>query len=99
MLKLTHKMRVTQNVMTFLKNVPSIFLSIFKFYIMISNKKTLFVFRRDLRVLDNIGLIYALKESQYVIPAFIFDPRQVDKSNFYRSDNAIQFMLTCLEDL
>lgn len=61
-------------------------------------KKTLFIFRRDLRLNDNTGLIEALKNSEEVIPCFIFDPRQV-KKNPYRSDNAVQFMLESLDDL
>jgi len=37
-------------------------------------RKTLFMFRRDLRLEDNTGLIYALKNSDEVIPCFIIDP-------------------------
>ncbi len=36
-------------------------------------EKSLFVFRRDLRLNDNTGLIQALKRSKVVIPIFIFD--------------------------
>ncbi len=61
-------------------------------------KKTLFIFRRDLRRHDNTGLIEALKNSEEVIPAFIFDPGQLNK-NPYRSENAVQFMLESLDDL
>ena len=61
-------------------------------------KKTLFIFRRDLRLHDNTGLLEALKNSEEVIPCFIFDPRQL-KNNPYRSDNALQFMLESLDDL
>ncbi len=56
-------------------------------------KKSVFIFRRDLRLTDNTGLINALKMSKYVIPIFIFDPNQVDKKNTYKSDNALQFMI------
>jgi deoxyribodipyrimidine photo-lyase len=62
-------------------------------------QKTLFIFRRDLRLQDNIGLYAALSESDTVIPCFIFDPRQVGKNNDYRSSNAIQFMIESLKDL
>ncbi len=62
-------------------------------------KKTLFVFRRDLRLEDNTGLIAALQHAEMVIPCFIFDPRQVGDDNQYRSNNAIQFMLESLHDL
>lgn len=34
---------------------------------------TIFWFRRDLRIKDNIGLFYALKENHNVLPIFIFD--------------------------
>lgn len=61
-------------------------------------KKALFIFRRDLRLNDNTGLIKALKESEQVIPCFIFDPRQVT-DNDYRADNCVQFMLESLQDL
>ncbi len=61
-------------------------------------KKTLFIFRRDLRLEDNSGLIYALKHSYEVIPCFIFNPLQLE-TNTYRSDHCIQFMLESLHDL
>ena len=41
-------------------------------------EKSLFLFRRDLRLEDNTGLIFALKNSSSVIPAFIFTPEQID---------------------
>lgn len=56
---------------------------------------TLFIFRRDLRIADNTGLIDA---SGPVIPAFIFDPRQ-SRDNDYFSPNAFRFMLESLKDL
>lgn len=62
-------------------------------------KLSLFIFRRDLRLSDNTGLIKALDESEFVLPCFIFDPNQVTTSNKYKSDNAIQFMIESLEDL
>lgn len=60
--------------------------------------KSLFIFRRDLRVEDNLGLIKAVNESTSIIPCFIFDPRQVEHNPF-KSHNAIQFMLESLLDL
>jgi len=62
--------------------------------------KSLFIFRRDLRLIDNTGLVAALSQSAQVIPCFIFDPRQISKKNEYKSDNALQFMtesLKCLQ--
>lgn len=34
---------------------------------------SLFIFRQDLRVEDNIGLLNAIKESDSLLPIFIFD--------------------------
>lgn len=62
-------------------------------------KKTVFIFRRDLRLDDNHGLQQAINSSESVIPCFIFDPRQVSDNNSYKSDNAIQFMIESLIDL
>ena len=60
--------------------------------------KSIFIFRRDLRLTDNSGLIEALENSKNVIPIFIFTPEQIDK-NSYKSDNAIQFMIESLTEL
>lgn len=61
-------------------------------------KRALFIFRRDLRLEDNTGLIFALKNAENVLPCFIFTPEQI-KNNGYRSDHCLQFMLESLEDL
>ena len=61
-------------------------------------KKSIFIFHRDFRLNDNTGLIQALKESEEVLPIFIFDQRQVVK-NPYKSNNSVQFMIESLEDL
>lgn len=63
-----------------------------------SHKLALHIFRRDLRLQDNTALLYALKNSDTVIPCFIFDSRQVNK-NEYKSNNAIQFMINSLTEL
>ena len=60
--------------------------------------KTLFIFRRDLRLEDNTGLIFALKNSATVIPCFIFSPTQI-MPHPYRSVRCLQFMIESLEDL
>lgn len=62
-------------------------------------KKVLFLFHRDLRLHDNTGLIAACRESEEVIPIFIFTPEQIEAKNRYKSDNAVQFMLESLTDL
>jgi deoxyribodipyrimidine photo-lyase len=59
---------------------------------------SLFIFRRDLRLEDNTGLIFALQSSETVIPAFIFTPEQLEK-NPYRSDHCVKFMIESLQDL
>jgi deoxyribodipyrimidine photo-lyase len=61
-------------------------------------KRSIFVFRRDLRLIDNTALNRALRESDEVIPVFCFDPRQVE-NNAYRGNPAVQFMLESLQDL
>jgi deoxyribodipyrimidine photo-lyase len=61
-------------------------------------KKSVFIFHRDLRLDDNTGLIEALKNSELVLPIFIFDSRQVT-NNPYKSSNCVQFMIASLEDL
>lgn len=59
---------------------------------------TLFIFRRDLRLTDNLGLLFSLKNSTSVIPCFIFTPEQIE-NNAYRSDHCLRFMIECLRDL
>lgn len=59
----------------------------------------LFIFHRDLRIIDNIGLHQANKECTKLYTCFIFTPDQVGNSNHYRSNNAIQFMIESLGEL
>lgn len=59
---------------------------------------SLFIFRRDLRLNDNNGLIVALKNSNKVIPIFIFTPEQII-NNEYKSNNCIKFMIESLKCL
>lgn len=56
-----------------------------------------FIFRRDLRLEDNLGLLQALEEHDEVVCVFIFDTAQRDHKYF--SKNAFQFMLKSLEEL
>ncbi len=62
-------------------------------------KRTLFLFHRDLRIQDNTGLIEALRQSESVIPCFIFDPIQASDKNEYKGNNALQFMIHSLKEL
>ena len=61
-------------------------------------KLALFIFRRDLRLVDNTALLRALSEAERVLPIFIFDPRQIEDHKF-RSKNALQFMAAALQEL
>ena len=59
-----------------------------------------FIFRLDLRLKDNIGLIECFKKSDKIYLAFIFDPIQIDESkNKYFSHNCVQFMIESLKEL
>ena len=62
-------------------------------------EKGLFIFRRDLRIQDNIGLNLAAEQCNNVFPIFIFTPEQVTDKNKFKSDNAVQFMIESLADL
>jgi deoxyribodipyrimidine photo-lyase len=62
----------------------------------------IFIFRKDLRIYDNLGLIELSKICDKIIPIFIFDDYQInitDNNKYYRSNNAIQFMCESLIDL
>ena len=41
-------------------------------------KRSLFIFRQDLRTHDNTGLIEAIVHSEEVFPIFIHDVRAID---------------------
>lgn len=56
----------------------------------------IFIHRRDLRLEDNLSLFKALSCSEYVLPIFIFDPRQIQKNNknkLYFSERAADFII------
>lgn len=58
------------------------------------------LFRRDLRLEDNTAFRKAVMNSQEVLPVFIFDTRQYEKSlNAFFSSNALQFMIVSLQEL
>ena len=62
----------------------------------------IYIFRRDLRLSDNLGLIKLSKEVDIIIPIFILDPKQIKctKANkYYFSSNVVQFMSESLIDL
>lgn len=60
---------------------------------------SIFIFRRDFRIKDNTAWNEMLKNTDGVIyPIFIFTPEQI-KTNKYKSDNAVQFMIESLLEL
>ncbi len=61
-------------------------------------KKSLFIFRRDLRLFDNTALQAACRESQQVDCCFIFDPRQVEEHP-YLSRPGLAFLCHSLTEL
>ncbi len=63
------------------------------------SKTCIFLFHRDLRIVDNKGLALAAKKYDKVVPVFIFTPTQVTKANKYLSKNSVQFMIESLDDL
>ena len=60
-------------------------------------KLSVFLFRRDLRLFDNVGLINACSRSHEVMPLFIFDSAQ--RNHDYFSSNAFEFMVNSLKEL
>ena len=62
----------------------------------------IYIFRRDLRLDDNHGLINLCKKCDKIIPVFFLDKNQIIKSDHnenYFSNNAVQFMCESLNDL
>ena len=47
----------------------------------------LFIFRRDLRIHDNVGLLEAYKLVKQLYTCFIFTPEQVSNRNDFKSTN------------
>eukprot|EP01094_Clydonella_sp_ATCC50884_P014615 TRINITY_DN2506_c0_g4_i3.p1 TRINITY_DN2506_c0_g4~~TRINITY_DN2506_c0_g4_i3.p1 ORF type:complete len:624 (-),score=215.49 TRINITY_DN2506_c0_g4_i3:126-1997(-) len=64
-------------------------------------RRSVFIFRQDLRVEDNVALLHALKRTRDVVhPVFIFDPRQCDPDrNVYFNSNSFRFMVESLVEV
>jgi deoxyribodipyrimidine photo-lyase len=67
-------------------------------------KVVIFIFRRDLRIYDNVAfdkaVEYAQKNKCKLLPVFIFNPKQIDKdTNKYFGNFTVKFMIESLEDL
>jgi deoxyribodipyrimidine photo-lyase len=56
-----------------------------------SRDTAVFWFRRDLRVDDNAGLYYALKENKQVLPLFIFDTEILGRLES-KDDRRVEFI-------
>lgn len=55
-------------------------------------------FRRDLRLADNAALYYALKESNNVLPIFIFDKNILDDLED-KADKRVEFIYNALQEM
>lgn len=60
------------------------------------HERSIFIFRRDLRLHDNLGVLRALRESRKVLPVFILDPVQLNGRERYPS---VAFMAESLQSL
>lgn len=59
---------------------------------------TIFIFRRDYRIIDNLTLLEASKQSNNIIPIFIFTYKQI-RDNKLKSDNCVKFLVESLDEL
>lgn len=62
-----------------------------------SKRITIFWFRRDLRLVDNVGLYHALSGENPVLPIFIFDSDILDK--LPKNDSRLTFLYQILQNL
>jgi len=61
---------------------------------------SIFIFRRDFRLMDNNGLKAACEQSKRVLPIFHFNPDQIDPCrNAFFNHASVQVMCESLEDL
>lgn len=58
-----------------------------------------FLFHRDLRIIDNTSLNALAAVCDAIVPVFIFTPEQVTGKNKYKSDASVQFMIESLDEL
>lgn len=60
----------------------------------------IFLFHRDLRIIDNTTLIDQCINEENITPIFIFTPEQINqKKNKYFSNGSVQFMIESLHEL
>lgn len=55
-------------------------------------KKSIFIFTRDIRKIDNLALEECSKKSKRIIPIFIVTPEQTDKNKYF-SERAFNFLI------
>ena len=72
---------------------------VYRIYMTTSFENGLFLFRRDLRVVDNMALNLLSTYCKKIYCVFLFTPEQVGSSNPYKSNASVQFMIESLEDL
>lgn len=60
-------------------------------------KRSLFIFRQDLRLRDNTALLEAICKSQEVFPIFIHDTRAIEE--FGAGDRRFGFIREALEEI
>jgi deoxyribodipyrimidine photolyase len=60
----------------------------------------IFIFHRDFRIIDNVGLNAFCELCDSVVPVFIFTHKQIDNDkNNYKSIHSVRFMIEGLSDL
>ena len=65
----------------------------------------LFIYRRDLRIHDNLALLSLLDrvknvDDAYILPVFIFNKKQIEpKENAYFNKNSVEFLIQSLVSL
>ncbi len=64
----------------------------------IKKEITIFWFRRDLRLNDNAGLYYALRENENVLPLFIFDTEILERLED-KKDRRVEFIWSALQKM
>ena len=61
---------------------------------------SIFIFRRDFRIIDNTSLQLLLKSKDKILPIFIFNKKQIDRNiNKYYSENCVEFMFQSLKEV
>jgi len=99
--RITKSSKKIKSFFIFIKNVIVVYINCWSVLMEIKKKykKSIFIFRRDLRLDDNSGLIEAFRNSEKVFLCFMFTPEQIGDSNKFKSERALKFMVEGLRDL